>query len=202
MEPIYTAAQWVEIDRIERFSKRGIPPGISKKRAYAPHFAGGEFYLAWGPGVDGERDCWVFEALSGVVVTYTDSRVYALEDARRILSIIPRERMAAFFAQGRARMAAKEADAAITKAINKPKEPRKIGKRLREIFAAGNGRCHYCKADLELTGTWEVEHKMPKALGGSNERINLVASCRPCNRLKRDKTDVEFFALLAAKSPA
>jgi 5-methylcytosine-specific restriction endonuclease McrA len=199
MEPVYTEDQWREIARVENNSTFNIPANASRKRAYAPHFAGGEFYLAWELRVDGSLNCWVFEAVSGVVVSYTDSRAFALEDARRVLALIPRERMAAIFAKGRERMASIEARAAITKAINKPKG-RKAGKRARAVFEASGGQCHYCKCQLSLDGEWHIEHKMPRALFGGSEQSNLVAACIPCNMAKRDKTDVEFLALLAARA--
>lgn len=37
-------------------------------------------------------------------------------------------------------------------------------------------------------------YKMPRALMGTNDPSNLVASCAPCNHKKRDKTDQEFIA--------
>lgn len=67
-----------------------------------------------------------------------------------------------------------------------------IGRRRRSIFAESNGMCHYCGCHLELEGKWHVEHKFPRALGGTDERTNLVASCVPCNMKKRDRTDIEF----------
>lgn len=67
-----------------------------------------------------------------------------------------------------------------------------IPRRRKQIFEASEGKCHYCATVLTLDGKWHIEHKMPKALGGSNERTNLVASCVPCNLAKRDTTDVEF----------
>lgn len=70
-----------------------------------------------------------------------------------------------------------------------------IPRRRRAIFDASGGRCHYCSTPLRLTGKWHIEHKMPRALMGSNEPTNLVASCVPCNLKKRDRTDVEFIAM-------
>jgi hypothetical protein len=47
--------------------------------------------------------------------------------------------------------------------------------------------CQYCgkmfKRD-ELT----VDHIIPKSLGGNNDWCNVVASCRPCNSKKADRT--------------
>lgn len=45
------------------------------------------------------------------------------------------------------------------------------------------GRCVYCGVHVGLKrGT--VDHYLPKALGGTNERSNLRWCCRGCNQLK------------------
>lgn len=75
---------------------------------------------------------------------------------------------------------------------------RSMPKRRREVFEASGGKCHYCGCELDPSGKWHIEHKMPKALMGSNEKSNLVAACVPCNLSKSDKTDVEFIAMRGA----
>lgn len=75
-----------------------------------------------------------------------------------------------------------------------------IPRRRRQIFEKSGGKCHYCSTPLELTGEWHVDHMMPKALGGSNDPVNLVASCPPCNHQKRDTTDQEFIAKRAKQA--
>lgn len=77
----------------------------------------------------------------------------------------------------------------------------RIGRRRRAIFEKSEGKCSYCGVRLDLAGRWHVDHAMPKALGGSNDPVNLVAACAPCNHAKRDKTDVEFRALLKRIAP-
>ncbi len=45
--------------------------------------------------------------------------------------------------------------------------------------------CFYCGVSLSLlTHTWD--HLVPRALGGSNRRTNLVHSCLACNSTKAD----------------
>ena len=75
-----------------------------------------------------------------------------------------------------------------------PIEPplRKISRRRREIFEKSAARCHYCKTVLTLDGKWHVEHMVPRALGGTDDLVNLVAACASCNLAKSDKTAVEF----------
>ena len=45
--------------------------------------------------------------------------------------------------------------------------------------------CAYC-GDVAT----EVDHVYPKSKGGEDTLDNLVAACRRCNILKKDKTDV------------
>lgn len=62
-----------------------------------------------------------------------------------------------------------------------------LSKRTRfEIFKRDGFVCQYCGSrppDVVL----EVDHIDPRANGGSNDHINLVTSCEPCNRGKSDK---------------
>ena len=59
----------------------------------------------------------------------------------------------------------------------------------REIIAAANYRCEYCKSSSRLTGTPLVmEHILPRSLGGLDHRENLAASCYRCNEFKGAKT--------------
>jgi 5-methylcytosine-specific restriction endonuclease McrA len=69
-----------------------------------------------------------------------------------------------------------------------------VARRRREIFEASAGRCHYCATPLDLTGKWHVEHQLPRALGGGDEGLNLVAACVRCNLAKSDRTAIEFMA--------
>lgn len=69
-----------------------------------------------------------------------------------------------------------------------------VSRRRRAIFEAAAGRCHYCGVSLELTGAWHVEHQLPRALGGGDAGLNLVAACVPCNLGKSDRTAIEFVA--------
>lgn len=69
-----------------------------------------------------------------------------------------------------------------------------VSRRRREIFEASAGRCHYCGTPLDLTGKWHVEHQLPRALGGGNDSMNLVAACVRCNLAKSDQSAIEFFA--------
>lgn len=69
-----------------------------------------------------------------------------------------------------------------------------VSRRRREIFERTHGCCFYCSCSLVLTGKWHVEHQMPRALGGTDRQLNLVAACVKCNLAKGDRTALEFVA--------
>lgn len=55
-----------------------------------------------------------------------------------------------------------------------------------EVFKRDSFRCQYCgrsAPDVIL----EVDHIVPVASGGGNELLNLITSCRDCNRGKSKK---------------
>ncbi len=50
-------------------------------------------------------------------------------------------------------------------------------------------KCAYCRtADIPL----EIEHIVPKSIGGSDRISNLTLACRPCNQAKGNRTAEEF----------
>lgn len=51
-------------------------------------------------------------------------------------------------------------------------------------------KCVYCFEDIRET--YEVDHIMPLALGGSNWPANLQCTCRDCNRSKGAKHPLDF----------
>ncbi len=53
---------------------------------------------------------------------------------------------------------------------------------IKEQLREESNTCVYCG----VTGVGSIDHKVPLALGGSNDLDNLVISCSPCNRLKGD----------------
>lgn len=60
--------------------------------------------------------------------------------------------------------------------------PDSVRARVRE--AAGD-RCGYCLSPQRLImGKLEIEHIIPRSLGGSDEEFNLWLSCGLCNRYK------------------
>lgn len=62
------------------------------------------------------------------------------------------------------------------------------GDDIRDVFAAAQGRCSYCRKRRFLT----VDHMIPLSRGGANTRANLTAACRPCNSGKKRLTPEEW----------
>lgn len=61
-----------------------------------------------------------------------------------------------------------------------------ISKRLRErIRKQADDRCGYCLSPQRLVlGQLEIEHLLPRALGGKDDEDNLWLACRMCNGYK------------------
>ncbi len=57
----------------------------------------------------------------------------------------------------------------------------------RNVFVRDGGRCAYCNAKLTLKQVTK-DHVVPKAKGGRDDLLNVVASCRSCNGHKADRT--------------
>lgn len=55
------------------------------------------------------------------------------------------------------------------------------------IFKRDNFECQYCGTRRELT----IDHVMPRARGGKDTWMNLVAACKRCNARKGDDTPEE-----------
>jgi 5-methylcytosine-specific restriction endonuclease McrA len=56
------------------------------------------------------------------------------------------------------------------------------------------GFCFYCGDPLD--DTYEVDHYVPIARGGSHDPLNIVIACKPCNRKKSSKDPEKFIAAL------
>lgn len=54
------------------------------------------------------------------------------------------------------------------------------GNKRDRIFSKSSGLCWYCGSTAE-----QVDHFVPRFLGGSNDESNLVPVCKWCNKSKR-----------------
>lgn len=214
-EILFTEDQWraaVKIEQLTEDDYRRTPDRLeAHKRIYGPAFCDGEYfvgrmYFPMHPDEHGPRQPGyvVYERNSYLVVCGPcDSVADAIGLARNRITMIPREFFLGMLAEAKQaldeRNARDEARDVIALAQRQSK-PRRVTKRAKAVFEASEGKCHYCGTVLTLDGRWHIEHKMPRALFGGSEQENLVASCAPCNHAKRDKTDLEFQALLASKA--
>lgn len=152
---------------------------------------------------------YVLEESAWLLIGFGDSVPEAMSVARRILRTVDSGAMQHFLAALAARRRrevdameererSERADMVAAKRAVVTSIDKNIPKRRRRIFDESGGKCHYCETPLTLDGRWHIEHKMPRALLGTNEPSNLVAACAPCNHKKRDRTDQEFIAQRAA----
>lgn len=59
---------------------------------------------------------------------------------------------------------------------------------LNYVHASTDGRCHLCRRRRSRRSygrTWEVDHSMPRAKGGTDYLRNLRPACIGCNRSKK-----------------
>lgn len=129
---------------------------------------------------------------SGRVLAVDTDKRQALEAARRLLRAV--EDADGQGCDGRPLQASLWPAAELPVPSGSETAPRRATRRRREVFERSRGMCHYCRAPLQLLGPWHVEHMMPRALGGSDEAVNLVAACVRCNLRKADRSAIEFVA--------
>ncbi len=168
-------------------------PAMCHRPIYGGVFGRGRYSLASVPCVANGLHAvryMVIEPRAGAVLSVSDDKRDALSSARRLLrattSLAERTALTAIGEQVSLWPAESLPPLAVAGA--KPT----VSRRRRDVFARSSGRCHYCRAALTLEGTWHVEHMLPRALGGGDEAVNLVAACAPCNLSKSDSTALEF----------
>jgi ATP adenylyltransferase len=64
-----------------------------------------------------------------------------------------------------------------------------------DIIRRAKGRCEACGCSVEERAL-EVDHIIPRNIGGSDDRSNLQALCYVCNAQKRDRDDTDFRQVL------
>lgn len=56
--------------------------------------------------------------------------------------------------------------------------------------------CFYCGSEFiegDKHMAPSIDHRTPKAFGGTRARVNLVAACMRCNKMKGDLTEAQFW---------
>ena len=170
-------------------------PALRHRPIFGGVFGRGKYSLATLPcvarGLHAVR-YMVIEPRAGSVLSVAEEKTEALQSARRLLKATEMlARIEEREAEPRQELLFPDSDPA-------PAEPgakmRHTPRRRVEIFARSEGRCHYCRGVLQLDGKWHVEHSFPRALGGDDDPMNLVAACVACNLAKSDRTALEFVA--------
>jgi hypothetical protein len=174
----------------------------SQSIRYRPIFGGvfgrsGEYLLATMPCIERGLHSvrfMVTQPHTGAVLAVANDKQEALASARRLLRIT--ETLTKREAANDCRMVQTPlwADEQLPPMSTAGAKPKAVPKRRREVFDRSDGRCFYCGTALSLTGSWHIEHQMPRALMGPDELPNLVAACVPCNLSKSDLTALEFLA--------
>lgn len=133
----------------------------------------------------------VVQPQAGVVLSVSEDKVQALALARQRLAAANDKQV---FEKHSATQGELWADEPLLAPSPAPAPLAYVSRRRRAIFEESGGRCHYCATTLDLTGKWHIEHQLPRALGGGDEGLNLVAACVRCNLGKSDRTAIEFMA--------
>lgn len=174
-----------------------MSPAVLRHRPiFGGLFGMGRYALATLPGVSRGLHSVryvVIEPGPGIVLSIADDKVAALASAREVLRVTRELECAEagpVCARDQLTLWPEEIDQPQSRTVLR--QP--VSRRRREIFDKCGGRCHYCQAQLELSGQWHIEHALPRALGGLDEITNLFASCVSCNLEKRDRTALEFVA--------
>jgi hypothetical protein len=129
----------------------------------------------------------VVQPKAGIVLSMSEDKAQALADARvRLSAANDQHHMQA----GSSVQAELWPDEPLLTVAPGPTQP--VSRRRRSIYDQSSGKCHYCGVPLDLSGKWHIEHQQPRALGGGDDPLNLVAACAPCNLTKRDRTALEF----------
>lgn len=56
-----------------------------------------------------------------------------------------------------------------------------------KIFEAAKGICHICSRKIQIGEPWDVEHRRPLSMGGTNDPANLAPAHLKCHGVKSSK---------------
>lgn len=164
-------------------------PPMLRRPIMGGAFGQGEYELATQPTITNGLHAvrfLVIQPRAGRVLAIAESKTEALAGARRVL----RATGAANDEEPHWVQPRLWPDAELSVVSEPP--PRPVSRRRREVFIASGGICRYCGVPLKLEGPWHVDHAKPRALGGTDEALNLVAACASCNLAKGPRTALEY----------
>lgn len=139
----------------------------------------------------------VLDPRAGAVLSIAEDKVAALANARRLISAGAELAQDESFGWEQLDLGLIESPTPQTPNVTELSTAM-VSRRRREIFTKSAGKCHYCADPLTLDGKWHIEHMMPRAMGGSDDTINLVAACVTCNLRKADRSAIEFVSEVAS----
>jgi hypothetical protein len=134
----------------------------------------------------------VVEPQAGAVLSMGEDKLEVLASARRVLAAANDAHQPPALPQQQLLLFEEPQGAPLERQGPQEPRPRAVSRRRRAIFEKSCGQCHYCSVPLQLEGKWHVEHMQPRALGGADDPLNLVAACVQCNLEKADRTALEF----------
>lgn len=149
-------------------------------------FGDGRYSLATLPTVANGLHCvryLVLEA-SGTVLATGEDKLKVIAEARRVLHllVVPASNDALWHQQ---QLWPDMAPGG--------KRTRPASRRRREVLERSGYACFYCRVPLTVDA-FHVEHQQPRALGGTDDPLNLVAACSACNLAKGPRTAIEHIA--------
>ena len=62
------------------------------------------------------------------------------------------------------------------------------------FFLKRKGTCAACTQKIEAGKSWDIDHILPLAMGGTNAPENLQILCRSCHRSKTTQSDIPRIA--------
>lgn len=66
------------------------------------------------------------------------------------------------------------------------------------VFSDNGGKCHLCGAPIQAGQSWDIDHVLPLALGGTNDAANLRPAHTKCHRGVGSKTSDDVKAISRA----
>lgn len=67
------------------------------------------------------------------------------------------------------------------------------------LFALADGRCHICERRIRPGEKWDLDHRIPLALGGADDTSNLAPAHEACHRGVGSKTSADLTCIAKVK---